>query len=286
MRNLCRSLFLFGVLFVFAASALPAQSGTGAIALSARVTPTGSRPEPVREFTFYVLTKSYVDIMKEVESQDVLPTLEEFVEKWPCSPELKKWMKAHNTVDLNSTDVDKLITADDIMKIPEFFSAYERSNSGGVTKGLPQPKFREAEKQSNPARYQKEKDEWLAATRKFIESNSYTIQGIELELTAVNPKPVWDKLQNDRRRKVAQLAPDTAQVKYLAAKVETDLDGRAVVTGLPPGTYWVSSLGLDAASGDRRLVWDVQAKVTAGQTTHLELSNLNAYDPRSSSAPK
>jgi len=59
-----------------------------------------------------------------------------------------------------------------------------------------------------------------------------------------------------------------------------------VVTGLPPGTYWVSSLGLDAASGDRRLVWDVQAKVTAGQTTHLELSNLNAYDPRSSSAPK
>ena len=286
MRNLCRSLFLLGALFLCAASALFAQSGTGAIALSAHVTPTGSRPEPVREFTFYVLTKSYVDIMKEVESQDVLPTLEEFVEKWPCSPELKKWMKAHNTVDLNSTDVDKLITADDIMKIPEFFSAYERSNSGGVTKGLPQPKFREAEKQSNPARYKKEKDEWLAATRKFIETNSYTIQGIELELTAVNPKPVWEKSQNDRRRKVAQLAPDTAQVKYLTAKVETDLDGRAVVTGLPPGTYWVSSLGLDAASGDRRLVWDVQAKVTAGETTHLELSNLNAYDPRSSSAPK
>jgi len=286
MRNLRRSLFLLGALFVLAASALFAQSGTGAIALSASVAPTGGRPEPVREFTFYVLTKSYVDIVKEVEGQDVLPTLEEFVGKWPCSPELKKWMKAHNTVDLNSTDVDKLITADDIMNIPEFFSAYERSNSGGVTKGLPRPKFREAEKQSDPARYQKEKDEWLAATRKFIENNSYTIQGIELELTAVNPKPAWEKLHNDRRRKVAQLAPDTAQVKYLAAKVETDLDGRAVVTGLPPGTYWVSSLGLDAASGDRRLFWDVQAKVTAGQTTRLELSNLNAYEPHSSSAPQ
>jgi len=286
MRNLCRSLFFLSVFFVFAASALLAQSGTGAIAFSASVTPTGARPEPVREFTFYVLTKSYVDITKEIESQDVLPTLEEFVEKWPCSPELKKWMKAHNTVDLNSTDVDKLITVDDIMKIPEFFSAYERSNSGGVTKGLPRPKFREAEKQSNPARYQKEKDEWLAAMRKFIETNSYTIQGIELELTAVNPKSAWEKLHNDRRRKVAQLAPETAQVKYLAAKVETDLDGRAVVTGLPPGTYWVSSLGLDAASGDRRLFWDVQAKVTAGQTTRLELSNLNAYEPHSSSAPQ
>jgi len=286
MRNLCRSLFFLSVFFVFAASALLAQSGTGAIAFSASVTPTGARPEPVREFTFYVLTKSYVDITKEIESQDVLPTLEEFVEKWPCSPELKKWMKAHNTVDLNSTDVDKLITVDDIMKIPEFFSAYERSNSGGVTKGLPRPKFREAEKQSNPARYQKEKDEWLAAMRKFIETNSYTIQGIELELTAVNPKSAWEKLHNDRRRKVAQLAPETAQVKYLAAKVETDLDGRAVVTGLPSGTYWVSSLGLDATSGDRRLLWDVQAKVTAGQTTRLELSNLNAYEPRSASAPQ
>ena len=284
MRNLCRCLFFAGTISLFATDALLAQSGTGRIEFSAQVTPTGARPEPVRQFTFYILTKSYAEIMKEVAGQDFVPPIDEFVEKWPCSPELKKWMKAHNTVDLNSTDLDKLITPDDIMKVPEFFDAYQRSNSGGVTKGLPQPKFRPGEAQSNPARYQKEKEEWLAATRKFIEANSYTIQGMELELTAVSPKPAWDKLRSEHQRKVAQLAPNTAQLKYLAAKTDTDLDGHAVVTGLPPGTYWISSLGLDAASGDRRLMWDVPANVSAGQTTRLELSNLNASDFHSSSA--
>jgi hypothetical protein len=278
MRKLARLFFLLGALPLLAAL-LRAQNGTGAIALSARVTPTGAQPEPVREFPIYILTKSYADIVKEIESQDTLPTLDEFVEKWPCSPELKKWMKEKEIVDLSSPDVDKLITPDDIMKIPEFLEAYERSNSGGVTKGLPQPKFREAEKQSNPDRYNKEKDEWLAAMRKFVETNTYTISGIELQLTGVNPKPAWDKLHNDEKRKVAQLAPDTAQVKYLAGKAQTDLDGRAVVSGLPAGTYWVSTLGMEASSGDRRLIWDVQAKVVPGQTTRLELSNLNAASP-------
>jgi hypothetical protein len=278
MRKLARFLFFLGAVPLLAAT-LRAQNGTGAIALAARVTPTGAQPEPVRDFPIYVLTKSYADIVKEVESQDTLPTLEEFVEKWPCSPELKKWMKEKQVVDLTSPDIDKMISPDDIMKISEFFDAYERSNSGGVTKGLPQPKFREADKQSNPDRYNKEKDGWLAATRKFIETNTYTISGIELQLTGVNPKPAWDKLHNDEKRKVSQLAPDTAQVKYLAGKAETDLDGRAVVSGLPAGTYWVSTLGMEASSGDRRLVWDVQAKVAPGQTTRLELSNLNAASP-------
>jgi hypothetical protein len=87
----------------------------------------------------------------------------------------------------------------------------------------------------------------------------------------------------DHKRRVAQLAPDTAQVKYLAGKTETDLDGRALVSGLAPGNYWVSSLGMDAASGDRRLLWDVPVTVQAGQTTHLDLSNLNATDTRNRS---
>jgi len=36
-----------------------AQAGNGALDLVARITPTAARPEPVRQFTFYVLTKSY-----------------------------------------------------------------------------------------------------------------------------------------------------------------------------------------------------------------------------------
>lgn len=284
MRNPFRSLVLLAALPFFASS-LASQPGTGAIDLSARIAPTGAHPEPVRQFTLYILTKSYGDIKKEIEAQNALPTLDEFVDKWPCSPELKKWMKAHQVVDLTSPDIDQLFTVDDIMNTPEFFAAYERSNSGGVTKGLPQPKYREADKQSNPDRYQKQKDEFLAATRKFIETNSYTIQGMELELTGINPKPAWEKIHNERDRKVAQLAPDTAQLKYLAAKVDTDLDGHALVSGLPPGIYWVSSLGAEASSGDRHVTWDVAVKVLPGQTTHVELTNLNSVETRRVSTP-
>lgn len=284
MRNPVRSLIFLGVLPFFPA-AVPAQSGTGSLALSAHVAPTGAAPEPVRQFTFYVLTKSYDDILKEVEAQDVLPTRDEFIEKWHCSPELKKWMTEHKTLDLGSPDIEPLITPDDIMNIPEFFDAYQRFNSGGVAKGLPQPKFKESDKQSNPARYQKQHDEYLSETRRYIESNRSTIQGIELKLDDVNPQPAWNKLHSDHRRNMARLAPTTAQLKYLAAKAETDLDGRASINGLPAGTYWVSSLGLDATSGDRRVIWNVQAKVLAGQTTRLELSNLNASDLKPYSAP-
>jgi len=262
-----------------------AQARTGGIELSARVTPTGGRPEPVRQFTLYVLTKSYAEIAKEVGDQDPLPTREKFLENLKCSPELKGWLKAHEVMDLTSPDLDQVLTVADIMKVPEFFAAYERSNSGGVTRGLPRPGYRESDKDANPAKYKKQREEFLAATRKFIEANPSTVQGMELELAGVNPQIPWDKLRQDHKRRVAQLAPDAAQLKYLAGKVETDLEGRALITGLAQGLYWVSSLGMEAAAGDRRLMWDVGVKVLAGQNALLELSNLNATDFRGSTAP-
>jgi hypothetical protein len=261
-------------------SMLAAQAVTGAIDMTARVTPTGARPEPVRQFTFYVLTKSYAEIIKEVEGQDVLPTREEFIDKLTVSPELKKWMKAHNVMDLTSPDLDKVVTADDIIEVPEFFEAYERTNSGGVTMGIPKPKYHETDKTANPEKYQKQKDEFYAATKKFIHTYPATVQGMEMELAGVNPNVQWEKLHVDHKKRIAQMAPDTAQVKYLAGKADTDLDGHAVVGGLAPGKYWISSLGMDAASGDRRLLWDVAITVEAGQTSQLNLSNINATDAR------
>jgi hypothetical protein len=166
------------------------------------------------------------------------------------------------------------------MQVPEFLDAYQRANSGGVTMGLPKPKYRETDKTANPEKYQKQKDEFLASTKKFIEAHPPTVQGVELELAGVNPNAQWEKLHADHKKHIAQMAPDTAQVKYLAAKADTDLEGRAFVSGLAPGKYWVSSLGMDAASGDRRLLWDVAITLQAGQTAHLDLSNVNATDAR------
>lgn len=279
MRHALRFSVLAGGL-LFLGSMLAAQVRTGSIDVTARVTPTGARPEPVRQFTFYVLTKSYADIVKEVEGQDVLPTREEFIDKLTVSPELKKWMKAHNAMDLTLPDLDKVVTADDIIQVPEFFDAYERANSGGVTLGIPKPKYRETDRTANPEKYQKQEDEFYAATKKFIQTHPATVQGIELELTGVNPNVQWEKIHADHKKRIAQMAPDTAQIKYLAAKADTDLDGHAFVDGLAAGKYWISTLGMDAASGDRRLLWDVAVTVEAGQTSQLNLSNVNATDAR------
>jgi len=41
-----------------------AQTDAGGLELIARITPTGARAEPVRQFTFYILTKSYSEIVR------------------------------------------------------------------------------------------------------------------------------------------------------------------------------------------------------------------------------
>src|ERR1700690_1086186 len=113
----------------------PAQSATGSIDITARITPTGARQEPVRQFTLYVLSKSYADIVEEVEAQDVLPTRDEFISHLKVSDELKAWLKAHDVLDLTAPDMDKLVKPEEVMNVPEFFAAYQRSNGGGGAKG-------------------------------------------------------------------------------------------------------------------------------------------------------
>lgn len=277
MRNRL-SLLVFFCFLLSLGQASFGQGATGTLDVTARIAPTGARPEPVRQFTFYILTKSYADILKEAADQFPLANREDFINNLKISAELKAWMKQHDVIDLTAPEVDKLITPDDVMNIPEFFAGYERSNSGGVTAGLPMPKYHEADAEANPAKYFKLKQEYMSATKKFVESHPSTISGMETELGGVNPKYEWDKALEEHNQKVAQLAPELAQTKYMAAKGDTDLDGHLVVNGLRPGNYWVSSLGLDASSGDRRLIWDVPVAVQSGAPTQLILSNLNGQN--------
>jgi hypothetical protein len=259
-------------------SPVAAQSQTGALEVTAQISPTGARPEPVRQFPLCLLTKSYAEIVKEVDANDPELSKDQFIDKLKVSDELKDWMKKREIMDLTQLDFDKLVTVDDIMGVPEFLAAYQRSNSGGVTAGLPTPKFREADKEANPEKYEKLKQEYLTNIRKFMTAHPMTINGMELELSAVNPKLKWDKMVSDHKKRVAQLAPDMAQSKYFAGRLDTDLDGKAVLAGLKPGEYWVSSLGTDAAAGDRHMHWDVRTVISAGQVTHVTLSNVNGSD--------
>ena len=276
--------FAFGLLAASFAwvSAASAQSATGSLEFSARITPTAARPEPVRQFTFYILTKSYNAIIKEVEEGDPPPARDGFIDSLTVSPELRSWLKGHDTLDLSAPELDKLLTPDDLIKVPEFLLAYQRSNRGGVTSGLPRPKYKEADRTEHPEKYEKLRQEYLTTLMKFIRAHPETVSGVELELDGVNPQKKWAALLSERRKKVERTAPDLAQIKFLAAKVDTDLEGQAAVSGLAPGDYWVSSLNLVAEAGDMRVRWDVPIKIEAGQTTRVELSNLNSTEASSS----
>jgi hypothetical protein len=255
-----------------------AQTATGLLEFTAHITPTAARPEPVRQFTFYILTKSYTDIVKEIEEKDPVPPRDQFIDSLKVSPELKTWLKGHDTLDLTEPDLDKLLTPDDILTVPEFLLAYQRSNSGGVTSGLPRPKYTDALREKDPAKYEKLKQDYLAALKKFVRAHPESVSGVELELDGVNPQRKWAAIQSERHKRVQHTAPDIAQLKFLAAKVDTDLEGHALVSGLAPGNYWISSLNLDANAGDLRVRWDVPVKIEAGQTTRIELSNLNTSE--------
>ena len=257
-----------------------AQDAQGALDFVARITPTAARPEPVRQFTFYLLTKSYADIWQEVEARDAVPSREKFIDDLKLSPELKEWLRAHDVFDLAMPGLDRLVTPDDIIHVPEFLLAYQRSNSGGVTNGIPRPKYRDADKTENPDRYEKQRQEYLVALKKFIQLRPETVSGIELEMDAVSPQRKWSQIQSEHKKRVLHLAPDVAQTKYLAAKTDTDLEGRGLISNLPAGNYWVSTLNLDAAAGDTQLRWDVPVTIQAGRTARIELTNLNARDPR------
>ena len=282
MADMRTLLILAGLLCLVATSRVDAQSSTGSLEFTAKITPTAAKSEPVRDFTFYVLTKSYDEIVRDLEQREGPPSREKFIDELKVSAELIDWLHKHDVMDITLPGFDKLLTPDDVLHVPEFLLAYQRSNSGGVTNGIPKPKFRDADKTENPERYEKQKQEYLTALKKFIQAHPETVSGMELELDGVNPARKWAEAQNAYRKRVQQIAPARAQTEYLAAKTDTDLEGSGHISGLPTGNYWISTLGLTAAAGDARLRWDVPIKVESGYTLRIELTNLNATDNLSS----
>jgi len=285
MRKISVPLLAAALCSALLATAALAQTEKGGIELTARITPTAARPEPVRQFTFYVLTRSYTDVSHDVADQNILPARDAFIDGLKVSPELKKWLKAHEILDLTMPGLDKAVTADDIITVPEFLLAYQHSNSGGVTNGIPKPRYKEVDKTDHPDKYEKDHADYLSALKHYIQGHPETTSGMELELTAINPQDKWARITSDQRKAVARLAPDVAQTKYLVAKTDTDLEGHATIVSLPPGNYWISSLNLDADAGDARLRWDVPVTITPGRTTRVDLTNLNATDAHSAATP-
>lgn len=261
---------------VAVAATWQASTQTGSIEFVARVTPTAGRAEPVRQLTFYLLRKSFADIQKEVEETEAKSDLDRFIESLNVSKELKAWMKKQHSVELAGSDFIRRLTVNDVLDVPEFYDAYLSHNAGGVTVGFPSPKYRQSDREQNPQRYKKQRQEYREAARKFIENNPQSVDGIDAHLEAINPGPRWTQQESTQHRRIRKRTLELAQTRYLVAKTDSDLDGRGALVGIPPGKYWLGTLETEAIAGDTRLRWDTPVTVRAGQATRLELSNLNS----------
>jgi hypothetical protein len=284
-----RTHFFIAVL-VLLAIAIPqrlAAQATGRIDFTAHATPTDGRPEPVREMTFYLSNKSLADVRAEAGQRDPVPDLNAFVDSLTVSPELKAWMKKHQTVELSGGEFTKLLTADDIVDIPEIYKAYMSRNDGFEGIGFPKPKYKEKEATSAPEKYKQQKEEYKAAIKKFITVMPESIEGIDADLADVNPYEKWARILNDRNRRLEKMTLDLAQRNYAVKQTDTDIEGRGSFADVAPGDYWIGTLGTQAIAGDTRIRWDLHVTVRAGEVTHANLTNLNAAEPLgASSIPK
>jgi hypothetical protein len=271
---------VLGLLAVAMPSWLAGQS-TGVIEFTAQVAPTDGRPEPVRQLTFCLLRKSMDDVRLEALQLEPMPEFDKFVDGLTFSAKLKTWMKKNHTAQFAGADFIKSLTPDDIVDVPEFFDAYMSRNSGFKGVGFPKSKFKEKDRTSDPEKYNQQKEEYKDAIRKFIGAVPESVQGIDADLNGLSPSVKWEQLAGGQRQRLDKRTLELVQARYLVAQTDTNLDGLGRFGGIVPGSYWIGMLGMQAVSGDVRLRWDFPVTVRPGETTHVELTNLNAAKPYS-----
>jgi len=252
-----------------------APADKGRLEFVARVTPASGKSEPARGLTIYLLTKSFHEIDREAQEKTPPPDFEGFVNHTAFSKQMKDWMKREKTVSVSGPEVRNHLTNDDIINIPEFFEAYVNGNLSGVNQGFPEPKYTTLDRDGNTKKYQKYHVEFEAQLKKYMVAHPESKEGVDTIMEQRDPSKGWGVEVMRWQEKARALAVEIAQTDYLAAKTETDLEGRGAFQA-SPGTFWLSTLDGEALSGERHLRWDVKAVVRAGDVTRVELSNLNA----------
>jgi hypothetical protein len=281
------SISTFSVLLLVAGvlgKAPHAAAQTGTVQFVARVTPSGGEDEPVRTLPFYLLSKSYADIQKEAEAASPAPSLDKFIDSLEVSKELKAWMKTNHRVSLAGEDFTKMLKADDIMNVPEFFSAYTERMVGDRTAGFPTPKYKLEDRAKDPAKYDRLVTQYHDAIRAFVIADPDSKDSLDLSLEEVNPGHKWDMLKAKSLSDLARETADLARGKYLVARADTDMQGQGALRGIPAGNYWLGTLNIEAVAGDARERWDVPVTVRPGQPSYVTLTNINAVKSPSSSA--
>lgn len=274
-KKLCFAAILAAALLLSANSGTPAQ-GSGAIEVTAFAAPSGGRPEPALRLPIFLLRKSFAEIQREAEKENPPADLSAFVDALEVSPELKDWMKKKKTARLSGTDFINQLSAGDILNVPEFWEAYLTRNGQDVNVGFPRAKFKVNDRDKDPARYDQEREEFRNRVRKHLQSYAHTKEGMDMHLTPIDPGHRWMQKEGERRAEVHRRGLQLAQTTYLVAKGETDLQGRGGFVRVTPGEFYLSTLEHEAIAGDVRLRWDLPVAVRAGETTRIELSNVNS----------
>jgi hypothetical protein len=285
MKLLSRILFVILGLIVFSASRITAQTGAaqnGSVQFTARITPSGGVDEPVRSFPFYLLRKSYADIQKEAAASMPGADMNTFIDTLDVSSQLKAWMKKNHWVNLSGEEFTKKLKIDDILDVPEFFSAYVERMTTDASVSFPNPKYKPEDKVKDPEKYDRLKKQYYDAIRTFFGLHPKSADGIDMSLEDVNPGHKWDIYRAKDSSELDQHTSELAQGDYLAARADTDLQGEASMRGVPPGNYWLSCLSIPATAGETRVLWDVPVTVRAGQTSYVTLSNINSVHRRRS----
>jgi hypothetical protein len=267
MKNAARVTIL-SLLIGMISGAPRAGAQDGSIEFIARATPSSGVEEPVRGFPFYLLSKSFEEIQKEVAANYPKPDMDAFIDAMTgASKQLRTWMKKNHWVQLSGEDFVKMLEVDDIMNVPEFFDAYVERMSGDQTVSFPTPHYKPEQLKKDPDKYNRLKAEYRESVKQFLIKNPKSTAGMDLNLP-------------DIQRRMEELA----QSKYLVARAQTDVEGQGVLRRVPPGKYWISSLEVAAAVGDAHLRWDTPVSVRPGQPTYITLSNVNAVQPSKTSA--
>src|SRR2546422_8785149 len=131
-----------------------------------------------------------------------------------------------------------MLTPDDVVDIPEFQDAYMTANTGGLAPGMPRPKYSEALKTSHPAKYERLRQQYITALKKFVAMNPGTLAGIEAYLDAVNPARGWNQLAAAHRNRMARRAPGNGQARDVVGQADQGLDGHGVLAYPHPGECW------------------------------------------------
>jgi hypothetical protein len=271
---------LLGMGILVCASRAGAQAGS--IEFVARATPSGGLEEPVRGFPFYLLSKSFDDIEKEVGLASPKPKLDQFISNLDksYSAELKAWMKKNQCVHLGGEELVRKLTPTDILGVPEFRKAYMQMNSGNQSADFPKPpKVKPSDQAKNPEKAAKLFAEYEETVRRYIEQHPESVDEIYLSFTDIDPGPKWDDLVGKRQPEIRRRALELAQSKYLVARAQTDIEGQGYLRGVAPGRYWISTLDVAAVVGDAHPLWDVPVTVRPGHIEFVALSNVNAFQP-------